>query len=194
MTLRHIDRPAAASAVGALVFFHGYSGDPAGFLALIDKLDPERRFHAYLPEAPHPGPSWFDRESAVPAAERLSAVVEWLDGLPFDRARTVLGGWSQGANVALSLGLGDRRRRPAAVLAIAGGFRNELPPDLARPLPPVALAHGQRDQSVPVAVARQTRELLEAAGATVLYRETDVGHEIDQAVIPDLRTFLAQLL
>lgn len=168
------------------MFFHGYSGEPSDFLDFLDKLDPERRFHGYLPEAPHPGGSWFDRDSADP-------VVAWLDALPYDRSRTVLGGWSQGANVALSLGLGDRHRRPAGVLALAGGFRHELPPDLRRPLPPVAIAHGLRDESVPVTVARSTRDLLESAGGTVLYRETDVGHAIDEAVIPDLRGFLARL-
>ena len=46
---------------------------------------------------------------------------------------------------------------------------------------------------MPVAVARRGRDVLERAGATVLYRETNVGHEIDEAVVPDLRAFLAKL-
>lgn len=193
MTLRHIDRPAAGSAAGAIVFFHGYSGDPAGFVPFLNKIDPERRLHGYLPEAPHPGPSWFTRDRADPAEKPLGAVVEWLNGLPYQRERIVFGGWSQGANVAFSLGLGDRYHRPAAVIALAGGFRDELPPDLERPLPPIAIVHGHADESVPVAVARQTRDILERAGATVLYRETPGGHGIDEAVIPDLRAFLANL-
>jgi predicted esterase len=195
--LRHIERPPAGVAVGALVFFHGYSGDPANFVAFLNEIDPERRFHGYLPEAPYPGEgdrtSWFDRGSAEPAEKQLAAVVEWLDGLPYKRERTVVGGLSQGANVAYSVGLGARYARPAGVIALAGGFRNELPPDLERPPPPIAIAHGRADESAPVSVARYARDVLERAGATVLYRETDSGHGIDEAVIPDLRVFLAKL-
>jgi hypothetical protein len=32
VTLQHIDRPPAGYPVGALVFFHGYSGDLANFV------------------------------------------------------------------------------------------------------------------------------------------------------------------
>jgi hypothetical protein len=55
VTLRHVDRPPAGYAVGALVFFHGYSGDPTDFVAFLNEIDPERRFHGYLPRVPHPG-------------------------------------------------------------------------------------------------------------------------------------------
>jgi phospholipase/carboxylesterase len=197
MSLRHIDRPPASDAVGALVFFHGYSGDPGKFVEFLNAIDPERRFHGFLPEAPHPGEggrtSWFLRGSPLPAEQQLAPVVEWLDALPYPRERTVFAGLSQGANAAYALGLGRGYARPAAIIAIAGGFRDELPPDLERALPPIAIAHGRADESVPVAVARQTRDVLERAGATVLYRETEFGHGIDEAVVPDLRAFLAKL-
>ena len=97
-------------------------------------------------------------------------------------------------NVAYTLALGAGRARPAAILALGGGFRDAPPDDLEPPLPLVAIAHGRADDAVPVDAARHARDVLERAGATVLYRETDVGHEIDQAVIADLRTFLAELL
>ena len=105
----------------------------------------------------------------------------------------MLAGLSQGANVAYALGLDGGGPGPAGLVALSGGFRNELPPDLERPLPPIAIAHGRADEIVPVEVIRQERDALERAGATVVYRETDAGHEIDQAVIPDLRAFLARL-
>ena len=197
MTLRHIERPPAGSAAGALVFFHGYSGDPAALVAFLDEIDPERRFRGYLPEAPHPGEngrtSWFERGNPDQAQTQLEPVVEWLDALPYAREHTVLGGLSQGANVAYAVGLGPRYARPAGLIALAGGFRDELPPDLDRPLPPIAIAHGRADEAVPITVARAARDVLEGAGATVLYRETDGGHGIDDVVIPDLRAFLARL-
>ena len=42
-------------------------------------------------------------------------------------------------------------------------------------------------------VARRARDVLEGAGATIVYCETDVGHEIDQTVVPTIRNFLTQL-
>ena len=195
--LQQIDRPPAGDPVGALVFFHGYSGNPADFVEFLNKIDPERRFHGYLPRAPYPGvdggTSWFERGSAEPAENQLAALNEWLDGLPFERERTVFAGLSQGANVAYAIGLGPAYARPAGIIALAGGFRDELPPDLKRPIPPIAIAHGLADESVPVCVARHARDALEHAGATVLYRETPAGHEIDEGVVPELRVFLAAL-
>jgi phospholipase/carboxylesterase len=57
-------------------------------------------------------------------------------------------------------------------------------------LPSVAITHGTLDDVVPVDAARHARDLLEAAGAEVLYRETEIGHELDQQVIPELREFV----
>ena len=197
MTVRHVERPAAGHPVGALVFFHGYGGVPEEMVGFLARIDPERRFHGYLPEAPYRdrdgGRSWFRRGSMERPELQLVPVVEWLDRLPYRREQTVLGGWSQGTNLAYALALGPGLARPAGLLALGGGFRDELPPDLARPLPPIAIAHGRGDDAVPVEVARQAREVLERGGATVLYCETEVGHRIDEAVIPDLRAFLAKL-
>lgn len=78
-------------------------------------------------------------------------------------------------------------------MAIGGGFRDELPPDLERPLPPVAIAHGRADENVPVTAIRRLRAVLERAGGTVTYLETDTGHEIDKSVIPHVRAFLSHL-
>jgi predicted esterase len=196
LTLDYIERSAAGLPVGALVFFHGYSGDPAEHVAFVDSLDPERRFHAFLPRAPHRhqgATSWFVRGSAEPVEHQLAPLTEWLNGLPYARDRTVLGGISQGANVAFSVGLGPRYERPAGIIALAGGFRDELPPDLERPLPPIAIGHGQADEVVPIGIARQTRAVLERAGGTVVYRETAASHEVGDTVLPDLRAFLARL-
>lgn len=106
-----------------------------------------------------------------------------------DRARRLV----TGANVAFTLALGAGRTRPAGLLALGGGFRDGPPAELEPPLPRVAIAHGAADDAVPVDVARRARDVLQRAGTRVLYRETDVGHEIDDAVIPDLRAFLAEL-
>jgi phospholipase/carboxylesterase len=190
--VRHVERPSAGDAVGALVFFHGVWGVPDDFLPFMDKLDPARRFHAYLPQGPHPMSegrfSWDEQKSGVLAPE----VATWLHALPFDASRMVLGGWSQGTWAAYTLALEPGRPRPAGVIALGGWLPSGV--DLEAPLPRFAIAHGTADESVDVEHARRARDVLQAAGADVLYRETAVGHEIDQAVLPDLRGFLQSLL
>jgi predicted esterase len=78
-----------------------------------------------------------------------------------------------------------------AVGALGGRLPDTI--QLAGPLPRFAIAHGTADESVDIDHARRARDVLVAAGADVLFRETAVGHEIDQAVLPDLRRFLQSL-
>ena len=99
VTLRYVDRHAASDPVGALVFFHGYGEMPDDFVVFLDRIDPERRFHGYLPQGPHlvadGGASWFIRGGTEPPETQLALVVDWLEALPYPRKRTVLVGWSQ---------------------------------------------------------------------------------------------------
>jgi predicted esterase len=104
----------------------------------------------------------------------------------------VLAGWSQGTAVAYALALEQGSPRPAGVVALGGRLPSGA--DLQGPFPRFAIAHGTADESVDVEHARRARDVLQAAGADVLYRETAIGHEIDQAVVPDLRGFLQSLL
>lgn len=193
-TLEHRERPAAENALGALVFFHGFYGAPDDFLGFMDKIDPERRYHAYLPRGPWPmgegRRSWLNPDHTREAPSDLEPVFRWLDSLPFAREQTVYAGWSQGARVAYEAGLRDRRR-PAAIVALGGRLPDLADLDLAEPLPRVLIAHGTEDDSVPVEHARHARSVLSAAGATVVYLETPVGHLIDQDVIPRVRAFVA---
>jgi phospholipase/carboxylesterase len=195
MSVRHLERPPAGEAAGALVFCHGYYGLPGDFLPLVDKLDPGRRLHGYLPHAPHEvaegRAAWWDH-TAEPRPQ-LAPLAEWLDSLPFPADRIVLGGWSQGAAMAGALALAAGRARPAGLLLLGGRLLEEPAPDLTREPPPTAIAHGRHDDAIPVEQARRARSLLESAGGTVLYLETDVGHELDQDVVPQLREFVGSL-
>ena len=47
---------------------------------------------------------------------------------------------------------------------------------------------------IPVEFARQAKELLERAGADVLYRESPIEHSIDPRVIVELRELVAPAL
>jgi phospholipase/carboxylesterase len=93
----------------------------------------------------------------------------------------VLGGFSQGGVMAYTVGLGEGRPRPAALTVFSSFIPTveEFSLDLSPPLPPVAIGHGTLDPVIEVEWGRRAKELLERAGAEVLYRETPMYHQID---------------
>ena len=58
------------------------------------------------------------------------------------------------------------------------------------PFPPTAIGHGTYDPVIPVQLGRRAAATLEAAGATVLYRESPIDHAIDPAFVTELRPWL----
>jgi phospholipase/carboxylesterase len=198
-------REAEGDPAGALVLFHGRGADELDLYPLLDFLDPEKQLLGVTPRGPFSfppgGAHWYAlREVGYPDRETFLAtygdVGTWLDGLLEERGighdRTVLGGFSQGAVMAYSFGLGNGRPRPAALLALSGfiptvdGF--ELDPDA---IPPVAIGHGTFDPIISVEFGRRARKLLEEAGASVIYREYPLPHAIDPQFLIELRPWLA---
>ncbi|MGZ8647378.1 MAG: alpha/beta hydrolase, partial [Solirubrobacteraceae bacterium] len=108
--------------------------------------------------------------------------------------RTVLGGFSQGAVMTWALGLGEGRPRPAALIALSGFMPSADPWELnlSPPLPPVAIGHGTSDPVISVEWSRRARERLEAAGGTVVYRESPLPHTIDPRFAHELSGFVRE--
>jgi len=96
-----------------------------------------------------------------------------------DAAHLAIGGFSDGASYALSLGLanGDLFSH---VLAFSPGFIGPMEP---RGAPRVFVSHGAKDQVLPVVpCSRNIVRHLRAAGYQVTYDEFDGGHEIPAEV------------
>ena len=200
-------REAAGAPAGALVLFHGRGADEHDLYPLLDFLDPERRLLGVTPRGPLSfppgGAHWYalqqvgypDRETFLQTYEQVGA---WLDsfleeqGIPHDR--TVLGGFSMGGVMTYSFGLGKGRPRPAALIALSSfiptveGFELDL-----GEIPPVAIGHGVHDPIIPVDFGRRARQLLEEAGASVLYREYPLPHAIDPSFLMELRGWLTRV-
>ena len=209
MTIQHLERPAAGEPEGLLVLFHGRGADEHDLYPLLDLLDPERRLLGMTPRGPLSlppgGAHWYavqqigypDPSTFLPTYAAVSA---WLDELwgttGLTATQTVLGGFSQGAVMTYSLGLGRGRPRPAALVALSGfmptvpGFELDLEP----PLPPVAIGHGTFDNVISVEWGRRARQELEAAGADLLYREYPLPHAVDPRFLVELAPWLSAAL
>jgi phospholipase/carboxylesterase len=94
------------------------------------------------------------------------------------------------------LGLGRGRPRPAALTVFSSfipsveGFDLDLTP----PLPPVAIGHGTLDPVIGVEWGRLAREVLEAAGAEVLYRETPMDHQLDPEFVLEVSAWIGRII
>jgi phospholipase/carboxylesterase len=200
LSLKVRERPAAGEAAGALVLLHGRGADENDLFPLLDALDPEQRLHGYTPRGPlslPPGGAHWYVLGGIGTPERetfaasYAALTEFIDGLPYERL--VLGGFSQGCAMAYALALYRGRPRPDALLAMSGfipsvdGYELDLEP----PFPRIAIVHGAFDPVIPVQWGRAARDLLEEAGAAVLYRESPIEHWIDPDVLPLLREVVA---
>ena len=191
---------------GAIVLLHGRGTSEQDLLPLLDVFDPRERLVGAFPRGPLQlppiGHHWYvveevgypDPETFTATFERLGSWLEALaerTGVPIER--TVLGGFSQGAVMAWALGLGAGRPRPAGILAMSGCLPTvpdfELQLDGLAGLP-VAITHGLLDPVISVDLGRQSRDRARAAGADVVYRETDVPHIVDPRIVPGLTDWL----
>jgi thioredoxin 1 len=184
----------APTATRLLLLAHGYGADERDLGGLLPYLDPEGRFATVLPRAPlaaagTPGFAWFDIGQGGVSADEFGAALDALDGLVdaqcadlgFDRGEAVLGGFSQGAGLALALGLRKGAVAPAAVLAMSPfslPFDHlEVDWDAARHVP-VLLQHGTEDPLIPVSRARELAEALVDHGVPTVYEEYPMAHQV----------------
>jgi phospholipase/carboxylesterase len=209
-SLSHLTRPAAGEPEGLLALFHGRGADERDLHPFLDILDPQRRLLGVTPRGPlhlPPGGShWYAvHEIGYPDpttfTETYALASQWLDELVASTGitsdRIVLAGFSQGAVMTYSLGLGQGRPRPAGLIMLSGfmptvpGFELDLEP----PLPRAFIGHGALDPVISVEWSRRARRALTEAGADVTYHESPhMAHSIDPAVLRQLPSWLAATL
>jgi phospholipase/carboxylesterase len=105
-----------------------------------------------------------------------------------DPARVAVGGYSDGASYALSLGLanGDLFSH---VLAFSPGF---LAPAGQRSSPSIFVSHGTQDRWLPIdSCSRRIVPHLERAGYEVRYREFEGSHVVPPAIAREAAIWLA---
>jgi phospholipase/carboxylesterase len=190
------ERPAEGDAEGLLVLHHGRGTDERDLLGLADALDPRRRLQVVSPRAPLQLPGslgyhWYlvprvgypDHDTFHAAREALAKLHDGLwERTGIEPARTVFGGFSMGTVMSYAMALSADRPPVAGILAFSGfvPIVEDWQPSLEdRRDTVVFIAHGRNDPIMEVGFARRARELLEAGGLEVAYRESEVGHQID---------------
>jgi phospholipase/carboxylesterase len=209
--LLHLERAAADEAEGLLVLHHGRGTSERDLIGLADYLDPAKKLRVVTPRAPlqlpgspcyhwylvprvgYPDPESFEASRAALANlhDRL-----WEEG-GIGPERTVLGGFSMGAVMSFAMGLSGERPTPAGILAFSGfvpTVEGWEPSFADRADTRVLVSHGRNDPVIGIEFAHRARELVEAGGLDLTYRESELGHQIDPAHLRYAATWLGETL
>jgi phospholipase/carboxylesterase len=183
------------------VMLHGWTGDENSMWIFSSRLPSNAILVSPrgLFESPLGGFSWYPKLDKTwpvlsdfePAVLALTDVLtkEHIPAGDFSQLRML--GFSQGAAFVYSFAL----KRAKRLRAIAGlsGFVPEGAASLSDECPlkdiAVFIAHGTKDQLVPVDRARQGVLVLQQAGAVVSYCEHEAGHKLNADCFRSLQNF-----
>ena len=179
---------ATSAPLPLFVLFHGAGGSAEGVLGRLGSAPDEAGVAVLAPDSRDS--SWDAiRYSFGPDVTFVNRALERVfDTVAVDPARIAIGGFSDGATYALSLGLinGDLFRR---VVAFSPGFVIEGTP---HGTPRFFISHGAADSILPIdRCSRPIVSGLRKRGYDVTFREFDGGHEIPSDVAGDGMRWLA---
>jgi predicted esterase len=173
--------PAADSGIPLLVFLHGATQNGAGMLR---RVGPAAEALGIAVLAPDSRRTTWDaiRGDFGEDVDFLNRALDYVFArLPIDPSRVAVGGFSDGASYALSLGLANGDLFPK-VVACSPGFIVQTP---ARGRPRLFVSHGRSDQILPIdQCSRIIVPRLRSMGYDVTFREFDGRHEVP----PDIAT------
>jgi thioredoxin 1 len=190
-----------------LLLAHGFGADERDLGGILPYLDPDGLFVTLLPRAPiaapgTPGFMWYEfNDPGAGYAAALAVLDEFVDeqceihGL--DRRQAVFGGFSQGAGLALGLGLfalEPSRVAPAAVLAMSPFAPAVAPLSDAASEVPVLIEHGTHDPMIPVKIARALARELAGQGVPTVFREYPMEHNVAIESLRDAREWLSKAI
>jgi predicted esterase len=185
LALTYVPEPVDAGPYRLVVLLHGAGGSARQGLELMLPVAQRRRLLLVAPEST--GTTWDVISSGFgPDVRRLDHVLsEVLGGYPVDRMS--IGGFSDGASYALSLGLtnGDLFD---SILAFSPGF---AAPGVRRGAPRVFMSHGDQDRVLPIdRCSRRLVPWLRGAGYDVTYEEFRGGHAVPDDIVRQAAAWL----
>jgi predicted esterase len=177
LALAYVPAPADGRPYRLVLLLHGAGGSPRHGLELLLPFADE---HGLLLLAPKSEAGTWDLivRGLGPDVRRIDRLLQAiLDSYPV--GGIIIGGFSDGASYALSIGLtnGDLFD---AVLAFSPGF---AAPMVTHGRPRIYVSHGTDDRVLPIdACSRRLVPRLEALDYPVRYEEFDGGHSVPEAV------------
>lgn len=174
-----------------IVALHGAGGSPDSALRAFGGAADLPGLVLVAPKSK--GPTWSaivsDRDQDLESVDL--AVAEAWARCALDRKRLALGGFSDGASYALTLGVANGDLFPA-IIALSPG---SILADARRGQPRIFVSHGSEDEVLPIAGASdRIVPALRRAGYDVTYRRFRGGHEVSPATsAAAARWFLAGL-
>jgi phospholipase/carboxylesterase len=165
--------------VPLLVYLHGASGNGAGQLRRIGPAADQAGVAVLLPDSRN-GTWDAIRDGFGEDVEFLNRALEFVfERLAVDPARLAIGGFSDGASYALSLGLINGDLFPRVVAGSPGFVVNGSPSGRPR----FFISHGTSDQVLPIdRCSRVIVPRLKSLGYDVTYREFDGRHELPPTI------------
>lgn len=196
--------PRAPGLARTLVLLHGYGADERDLLPIAHELDPRLRAVSLQGPVSLGGPmrAWFnlsqdfqgrisfDAEEARAAVQAaIGAVEEIAAGSP----RPLLLGFSQGAGIALGVGL-LRPDLACGIVSLSGVARaleerDHAPREKLTGLR-VFAAHGVQDPLLPISLGHRLRDELVRLGVAVEWHEYEMGHVVVPEEIEDARAWV----
>jgi predicted esterase len=159
-----------------LILLHGGGRNASDWFGSYSRRAERGRLIVVAPDSF--GRTWGSNGDYGPDVSRINAALAVVfSRYAIDPGRIIVGGLSDGASYALSLGLfnGDRIR---GVIAFSPGYIGRQ----RRGHPSFFISHGLQDTMLPIERTRSFVALLRNAGYAVVYREFNGGHEVPPSV------------
>jgi len=210
LPLVHLVRPAEIEEgvkPPLLLLLHGIGSNERDLFSFANFLDP--RCVVICVRAPifygGGGYSWFNvdlssgkfRADETQVLSSLATLQKFIVGAiatyEADPRRIYIGGFSQGGFMALLTGL-SQPQNFAGIVSMSGRLTHEVEPlfgdRAAMEGLPIVMVHGIHDPVIPIAAARETRDIVAKLPVDLDYHEFDMVHEVS---LPSLETILTWL-
>jgi phospholipase/carboxylesterase len=190
----------------AIILLHGVGSNEQDLFGLADHLPSD--FYILSVRGPFPlgggryawynvdfstGKPVFDKEQELSSREALTKFVAEIKQ-KYKLQEVYLGGFSQGAIMSYSVGL-SHPKEVTGVIAFSGRILEEIQISITSNSSltqlKVFLSHGIQDNTLPIHYARQAKSYLEQLPVNLSYHEYQMGHQVNDAVLKDLNTWLA---
>jgi phospholipase/carboxylesterase len=195
-----------ASTKKAIILLHGVGSNENDLFSLADQLPDD--LYVITPRGPFTlsagrfawynvdfssGKPVYDTSQEVMSRARIQQFIADVKKI-YQLDAVYLGGFSQGAIMSYSIGL-TQPQTVQGIIALGGRILDEIKPGVkpggTLQKLNVFIAHGTQDGTLPIGYARAAKSYLDELQMPISYHEYAMGHEINEAVLRDLNTWLA---